>query len=570
MTIKLYYKDSYTEKFEGMVVLCSEQSGEGYAICLDQSAFYPGGGGQSHDLGMLDGQAVLRVYEKEDVIYHVVEEPIQVGKNIEGKIDLARRMDYMQQHSGEHILSGIIHKLYGYANVGFHLADTYMTADFDGELTPEQLERVEKLAQEAVLQQEEILDQFYTQEEIKEISYRSKKALEGPIRLVTTGQYDCCACCGTHVKSTHEIGMIKVINMERYKGGMRLTVLCGERARIYYNQLIQEVKQVSGLLSAKVGSTPEALARMIEELGGYKQALAEQSKDYYRLKADTYKQDRPLCILESGLSTQGMKYLSEALAQKVQEVTLILNKVENGFQYCVISKEQDVRPFCKLLNERLEGKGGGKPNICQGSAVGSVEEAQRLFYETFPSWVEEIRNYKPYNEQETTDQAIILEYIEQFDNTLERANAVAHLTSSAWIVNKDRTKVLMAYHNIYDTWAWTGGHSDGDGDHLGVAIKEAIEETGIQQVTPIHTEIFSLDVLPVEGHIKRGKYVAPHLHLSVAYLLEADEEQELVIKPDENSGVKWILVEEINQHTMKEPKMQELYAKFMEKLQAIE
>lgn len=181
------------------------------------------------------------------------------------------------------------------------------------------------------------------------------------------------------------------------------------------------------------------------------------------------------------------------------------------------------------------------------------------------NWLQQIQEYKPYNEQEATDKELILKCNEAFDDLLTRDNTVAHISGSAFILNKTKDKALMAYHNIYDVWAWTGGHADGDTDMLEVAIKEAKEETGIKTVKPIITDIISLDVLPVKAHIKKGKFISSHLHLSLAYLLEADEDESLTIKPDENSGVKWLTFDEVIHYAAKEPQIQGVYAKIIER-----
>ena len=180
------------------------------------------------------------------------------------------------------------------------------------------------------------------------------------------------------------------------------------------------------------------------------------------------------------------------------------------------------------------------------------------------NWIEDIKNYKPYNEQEAKDKDLILKCINLHDDILTRENTIAHITSSGYIVNKSRTKVLMIYHKIYKSWAWTGGHADGNSDLIKVAIKEAQEETGIKHVKPIIDDICSIDILPVNAHIKRGKYVASHLHLSVAYLLEADENEKLVVKVDENSDVKWIDIDKIFE-VINEEHMKDIYKKLIEK-----
>ena len=180
------------------------------------------------------------------------------------------------------------------------------------------------------------------------------------------------------------------------------------------------------------------------------------------------------------------------------------------------------------------------------------------------NWIESIKNYIPYNDQEIKDKDLIMECINKFDNILTRENTIAHITSSGYIVNKERSKVLMIYHNIYQSWAWTGGHADGDSDLIKVSIKEAKEETGIKEARPITNDICSIDILPVNAHIKRGKYVASHLHLSVAYILEADENEELVVKEDENSGVKWVDIDKVLDLTNEEY-MKNVYKKLIDK-----
>lgn len=183
-------------------------------------------------------------------------------------------------------------------------------------------------------------------------------------------------------------------------------------------------------------------------------------------------------------------------------------------------------------------------------------------------WIEEIKKYNPYNEQEGQDKEIILDCINRFQDILTRENRVAHITSSSFILNKAKDKALMIYHNIYDSWAWTGGHADGDEDLLAVAIKEAKEETGIKNIHPIINDIFSIDILPVFGHTKRGKYVSAHLHLNITYLLQGDDSDVLVIKEDENSGVKWISIDKINENCS-EPEMMKVYSKLILKAEKL-
>ena len=179
---------------------------------------------------------------------------------------------------------------------------------------------------------------------------------------------------------------------------------------------------------------------------------------------------------------------------------------------------------------------------------------------------EQIEKYIPYNEQEENDKKIILYYMNKFDNLLTRENEVAHFTASAWTVNKERTKVLMIYHKIYNSWSWTGGHADGDTNLLYTAVRELKEETGIEKVKILKDDIFSLETICVNGHIKRGKYVSSHLHLNLTYLLEVDEKEELKIKEDENSGVKWINIEDIDKYVTEQWMIDNVYSKLKDKL----
>ena len=184
------------------------------------------------------------------------------------------------------------------------------------------------------------------------------------------------------------------------------------------------------------------------------------------------------------------------------------------------------------------------------------------------SLIGSIKEYKFYNEQERKDKEITIQCLEVFDDLLTRDNEIVHITSSGFVVNKNKDKVLMVHHNIYNSWSWTGGHADGDEDLLFVAIKEVTEETGVKNIFPVSEDILALDILPVLGHIRKGKYVSPHLHISVAYLIEADENEPLVVKPDENSGVQWIPIEEIDTYS-NEPDMKKVYKKIICKIEAL-
>lgn len=391
MTEKLYYKDGYLAQFEATVVDC--QLGEkGYEVILDQTAFYPEGGGQPADTGKLDDVAVTYVYDKEGTIYHVVEVALEVGKKVKGKIDFERRFDLMQQHSGEHIISGIVHALYGYNNVGFHMSKEYTTADFDGELTKEQVLDIETRANEAVYQNLVIASHIYQDTEIKERDYRSKLDLKGDVRLVEVPNYDTCACCGIHVKTTGEIGMIKCIASERHRGGMRLTIVCGKRALRDAQQKQEVIMEAGKMLSAKPEVITTNIAKLQEEINNYKQQLVEKTNELFAYKCREYlKTDEPMIfVYEKTLTGDDLRRLSLMLTEQTEKIVLILTGEGNQLKYALACKNQDIRPLNKVLTEALQGKGGGKMGLCQGNLVATSKDVYELFKNEKLEWGESV------------------------------------------------------------------------------------------------------------------------------------------------------------------------------------
>ena len=380
MTKKLYYKDAYMTKFTGKVLSC-EEGKKGIAVVLDQTAFYPEGGGQPADMGILGNAKVSYVFIKDEVIYHVVDKALEVGKEVEGVIDFERRFDFMQQHSGEHILSGLINAKYGYNNVGFHLSIDYTTCDFDGELTKEQIQEIEILANESIYQNLAIDCTIYNDQEIKEKPYRSKLDLVGDVRLVTVPNYDTCACCGTHVKMTGEIGMIKCTNVERHRGGTRVTVLCGKRALQEAQQKQTIMAEVSQMLSAKPEVITSNLAKLQQELAEMKQRVASLTNELFEYKVEEYlKIEEPaIYVYEKDLLGDALRRLCLMLVEKTDKKVLVLTGEEGNLKYALGAKSMDVRPLNKCLTSEFNGKGGGKSELCQGSLVGNEAEI-RSFY----------------------------------------------------------------------------------------------------------------------------------------------------------------------------------------------
>ena len=222
MTEKLFYQDSHIAEFEAEVLSCTA-AGAGYEIELDRTAFFPEGGGQYADTGMLGGVRVTDVQERDGRVLHMTDGPLDAGMRVTGRIDWEERFMKMQQHSGEHIVSGLVHARFGYNNVGFHLGTEDCTMDFGGVLTDEQLMEIEREANRAVWKNLEIEALYPTEEELKKLQYRSKIEIEGQVRIIVIPGYDVCACCAPHVKRTGEIGLIKLNHMQHYKGGVRVT-----------------------------------------------------------------------------------------------------------------------------------------------------------------------------------------------------------------------------------------------------------------------------------------------------------------------------------------------------------
>ena len=266
MTQKLYYEDSHLKEFTAQVMDCRWDEKKGcYGIVLDRTVFFPEGGGQYADSGTIQGIFVEDVQEKANEVIHYMKKKLDVGQRIQGSIDFAERFSNMQQHTGEHIVSGLVHRHFGYDNVGFHLGKELVTMDFNGAFTKEQLIGIEHEANEAVTANLAIRVDYPEKEELESLDYRSKKELTGQVRIVTVPGYDVCACCAPHVKYTGEIGMIRLVDAVKYKGGTRVTMACGFRALADYRRKEDNVLEISRLLSAKPYETAEAVKRLQKE-----------------------------------------------------------------------------------------------------------------------------------------------------------------------------------------------------------------------------------------------------------------------------------------------------------------
>lgn len=384
VTEKLYDKDSHRKEFEAVVTACEENEKKGgYRVVLDQTAFFPEGGGQFGDVGRLDEVEVTDTREKGGVIYHETKEALEPGRKVKGKIDFAVRFDRMQQHSGEHILSGLVHHLYGYDNVGFHLGAEATTLDFNGELSEEQVRDLELRANRAVCENVSIQVLYPTKEQLKNVDYRSKIEIEGQIRIVSIPGYDICACCAPHVERTGEIGLIKIISCERHRGGCRMTILCGMRALMDYQRKQQNVTEVSVALSARPEKIGEAVLHVKEQLGRTREQLNRMQELYLGQKLmQLTPKDRNVCIIEEELDHIAARNFVNSAMETCEGICgALIGTDEGGYHYILGSRTVDLRVFSKTLNERFRGKGGGKPQMVQGSLTGAAEEIRKMIME---------------------------------------------------------------------------------------------------------------------------------------------------------------------------------------------
>ena len=382
-TNKLYYADCRLAKFTATVISCVEQEVANscgnkapyWEVVLDSTAFYPEGGGQAADIGTLNGVRVWDVHERGEQIVHYCDEPLPVGETVEGIVDYAHRFDLMQQHSGEHIVSGIIHSRYGYHNVGFHMGWESITIDFDGEIPAGDLPEIERLANEAIYQNIPLKIWTPSPEELPGVFYRTKRALPWPVRIVQVPGYDSCASCGLHVERTGEIGLIKLFSCVRFRSGVRIEMLCGKRCLDFLSKSHEQNRLVSAAFSAKVLETGAAADRMNDLLESQKRRIGELETKVFRAVAGGCAGKGDTLLLQEGLDSVGVRKLADLTAEQCGGIAAVFSgSDETGYSYCLIRRNGDLRGFNKAMNSALNGRGGGRPE-CQMGTVRCTTEA---------------------------------------------------------------------------------------------------------------------------------------------------------------------------------------------------
>ena len=376
-TEKLFYTEPETAEFSARVLSCREAE-TGWELVLDRTAFYPEGGGQPCDLGSIDGAGVRFVSGHGGEIVHIVDRAFVAGSTVRGAVDMRRRRDYTEQHTADHVLTGVIHRRYGFDNVGFHMGAETTAIDLNGVLTAEQLAEMEDEANAAIRADLPVLESYPTGEELKRLDYRSKKELEGEVRIITIPGVDVCACCGTHVARTGALGLIKILSAERLRGGIRLEFAAGERAWRFVSAVFEENRKNSVLLSAKQQETSAAVSRLLEEQARLKAELAAAEKRWYSAVSRANEGKTP--VFEPGLSAGQVQRLANELMSATESVCAVFSGSDaEGWRYAVGQRDGDVRGLVKRMNEELSGRGGGRPAFAQGQVFAARKDIEKFF-----------------------------------------------------------------------------------------------------------------------------------------------------------------------------------------------
>lgn len=380
---KLYYDSAYIKEFEAQVLSCQEGK-KGWEITLSATAFYPEGGGQPADTGLLGNVRVTDVHEKDGQVVHYTDGPLPVGEMVRGVIDWDRRFQHMQEHSGEHLVSGLIHQRFGYDNVGFHMGTDEVTIDFNGVLEWGDLMAIEEKANGMIWENLEISAVYPEKDELDAMEYRSKKELTGAVRIVSIPGGDVCACCGTHVERTGEIGLVKFLSMIHYKGGVRISLLCGKRAVEDYERKRDQVQKISVLLSARPGEISRAVEKLKDEeaklqeklVAAYDKLIASEVRDIKEGDGDIF-------ILEPDFEAIQLRHLVNRLLEEKKGRTVLAlgGAAEGSFLYILGSRDGDMRRLSRELNGLLNGRGGGSAQMAQGTFFATKDQLQAILKE---------------------------------------------------------------------------------------------------------------------------------------------------------------------------------------------
>ena len=379
-TQRLFDEDSKAYRFSAVVLSCEECDGK-YTVVLNGTLFFPEEGGQTSDTGILGGAAVSYVYEKQGIIYHECDKPLNVGCEVEGEIAYGERFRKMQNHTGEHIISGIVNKLYGYDNVGFHLNSEYMTIDFNGYLTREQLDEIELLANGTVVRCLPIKAYYLEQSQLEGLNYRSKLELTENVRIVQIGDIDMCACCAPHVENTGEIGIIKILDFMKYKGGVRIHALCGLDALEDYGARYNQMYAISTKISAKQDEVADGVDRLLADIEIQKAKISELKRELQEYKlAELAETDGNICVFEDDVDMTSARHFANQAVKKCGGMCAVFCGDDNdGYKYIIMSRKIDLKPLAKEINTVLDGRGGGSSEMITGSCKAKRNDIEKYF-----------------------------------------------------------------------------------------------------------------------------------------------------------------------------------------------
>ena len=378
-TRKLYYENCMQDRFEAEVLSCVETE-RGFEVTLSATAFYPEGGGQPCDLGTLGGVQVLDVRERGEDIVHLCDGPLTVGTTVAGRIDFDRRFGLMQQHTGEHMVSGVIHRRYGYHNVGFHMGSQVITIDFDGVIPAEDLPAIEAEVNRGIWRDLPLRIWYPAPEELPDVGYRTKKELPWPVRIVEIPEFDKCACCGVHAASTGQVGLVKLLTVMGCRGGSRMEMACGVHAMDILNHAFDQNRQVSQAFSAKITGTGAAARRMNETLEGEKFKFHQLQKRLFAMTAESYVNCGNVLHFEEELDSVQIRELADAIAERCGGIAAVFSGTDGaGYGYAMVARQGDLRAFGREMTTALHGRGGGKPNFQQGRVQAPREEIENFW-----------------------------------------------------------------------------------------------------------------------------------------------------------------------------------------------
>ena len=380
-TEKLYYADPFLKTFTATVLDC-QPGKNGFVVTLDRTAFYPEGGGQPADHGTLDAAAVTDVHEKNGVVLHNVDRSVEIGKTVTGVIDWARRFDHMQQHSGEHICSGLICGRYHCDNVGFHMGTDIVTIDFNADIPWEELLEIEAQANQYIYEDHPIDIQFHRGAELDAIDYRSKKPLEGDVRIVAFPGADCCACCGTHVLRSGQVGLVKFLSMQKFREGVRIELLCGKRALDYLSRTWEQAKAIGQRLSVKPVDAAAAVERLENELSAAKLRCAQLEESVFAAIAQEQAGKGDVLLFQPPMKPDSVRKLADAASKTCGGLAAVFAGEGTHYAYALGRADgQDISAQVKAMNAALHGRGGGRNGFAQGSVEAEQSAIEAFFKE---------------------------------------------------------------------------------------------------------------------------------------------------------------------------------------------